>query len=262
VNLYWVYDIPNWLFAVLVISTCVTIGIVGHRLTERWVRRIVGNNGDYNDLVFTALATVGVFFGITLGLISVGAWEKFSEINTNVNQEAASLAVLYRSAKSYPDQTSYSLKFALEDYTQYIIEEGWPLQRQGIVPQKDMPKVDEIQRNLVAFEPVTDSMKALHSETLSKFNEMIMYRRHRLTSITSGLPDTLWGVVISGAIINLMIPWFLVYDRKLIQYAMILMMATTIGILIFLMGAMDNPFRGEFSVSPEAFQLVYEMMKS
>jgi hypothetical protein len=262
VNLYWVYDIPNWLFAVLVIGTCVTIGMVGHRLTERWVKRIVGNNGDYNDLVFTTLATVGVFFGITLGLISVGAWEKFSGISTNVDQEAASLAVLYQSAKSYPDEASYRIKFAIEDYTQYVIQEGWPLQRKGIVPQKGISKVDEIRRTLAAFEPVTESMKALHAETLSKFNEMIVYRRNRLASITSGLPETLWGVVVGGAIINLIIPWFLVYDRKLVQYIMILLMATTIGILIFLMGAMDNPFRGEFSVSPEAFQLVHKMMKS
>jgi hypothetical protein len=91
---------------------------------------------------------------------------------------------------------------------------------------------------------------------------MIMYRRNRLASVTSGLPDTLWWVVVVGALINIVIPWFLVYDRKLIQYLMILLMAATIGILIFLMGAMDNPFRGEFSVTPEAFELVHKMMKS
>ncbi len=261
-NLYWVYDIPGWAFALVVIGTCVTIGLLGHRLTERWVRRVVGSRGEFNDLVSTTLATVGVFFGITLGLISVGTWQNFTDVNNNVNQEAASLAVLYRSAMSYPDQASYSIKFALEDYTQYLIEEAWPIQRRGIIPEKENSKVNVIQRNLVTFEPVTESMKALHAETLSKYNEMLTYRRNRLASVATGLPETLWWVVVVGALVNLVIPWFLIYDRKFIQYLMIFMMAFTIGLLIFLMAAMDNPFRGEFSVSADAFRLVHQMMKS
>jgi hypothetical protein len=74
-------------------------------------------------------------------------------------------------------------------------------------------------------------------------------------------PDTLWAVVIFGALLNIFIPWFLVYDRQFIQDLMITLMATTIGLLVFLMAAMDNPFRGEFSVSSEAFKLVYQMMQ-
>jgi hypothetical protein len=31
--------------------------------------------------------------------------------------------------------------------------------------------------------------------------------------------------------------------------------------LIFLIAAMDNPFRGEFSVSPEAFETVLQYIK-
>ena len=35
-------------------------------------------------------------------------------------------------------------------------------------------------------------------------------------------------------------------------------MGLLLGSLIFLIAAMDNPFRGEFSVGPDAFQLIYE----
>ncbi len=261
-NLYWVYDIPGSLFAILVIGTCISIGLVGHRLTARWVRRIAGNSGEYNDLVYTALATVGVFFGITLGLISVGTWQNFADMNTNVNQEAATLGVLYRMASVYPEPADYALKFAIEDYTQFVIEEEWPLQRQGIVPEKGSIKISAIQKNLANYEPTTESMKAIYAETLAKLDDMIIHRRNRLANVTAGLPDTLWWVVIIGALINLILPWFLVYDRQLIQYLMIIMMAATIGILIYMMGAMDNPFRGEFSVTTETFQLVHKMMKS
>jgi hypothetical protein len=35
-----------------------------------------------------------------------------------------------------------------------------------------------------------------------------------------------------------------------------------IGLLVFLTAAMDNPFRGEFSISPDAFQDTYDHVMS
>ena len=33
-----------------------------------------------------------------------------------------------------------------------------------------------------------------------------------------------------------------------------------LGLLIFLLAAMDQPFRGEISVGPEAFEMVYDQL--
>jgi Protein of unknown function (DUF4239) len=260
-NLYWVYDLPSWLFAMMVIGTFVGIALIGQRLTQKWVKRIAGNEGKYNDLVSTTLATVGVFFGITLGLISVGTWQNFADIDANINQEAASIATLYSSVSNYPEPANTFLRNGLRDYTKYLISESWPAQRKGIIPKGENVKIFDIQRSLLRVNPVLAGHIALHSETISRFNELLKERRLRLQSVTSGLPDTLWFVVIFGALLNIFIPWFLVYDRQFIQDLMITLMATTIGLLIFLMAAMDNPFRGEFSVSSAAFELVYQMMQ-
>ncbi len=259
-NLYWVYDLPNWLFATMVIGTAVVVAIAGQRLTQRWVKKIAGNDGRYNDLVNTTLATVGVFFGITLGLISVGTWQNFADIDANVNQEAATVATLYSSVSNYPEPANTELRNSLKDYTKYLIDEAWPQQRKGIVPEGDITKIADFQSTLYRVNPVLEGHIALHAETISEFNDLLRKRRLRLQSVTTGLPDTLWGVVIFGALLNIFIPWFLVYDRQFIQDLMITLMATTIGLLVFLMAAMDNPFRGEFSVSSAAFELVYQMM--
>jgi hypothetical protein len=260
-NLYWVYDLPNWLFATMVMGTAIGIALLGHRLTQRWVKRIAGNDGRYNDLVSTTLATVGVFFGITLGLISVGTWQNFVDIDANVNQEAATVAALYSSVSNYPEPANTLLRQNLKDYTQYVIDEAWPQQRKGVIPAGGAAKIADFQRNLFQVNPVLEGHIALHAETISEFNDLLRRRRLRLQSVASGLPDTLWAVVIFGALLNIFIPWFLVYERQFIQDLMITFMATTIGLIVFLMAAMDNPFRGEFSVSSSAFQLVYQMMR-
>ncbi len=259
-NLYWVYDIPSWNFAALTISTFVGIALLGHRLTQRWVKKIAGSTGMYNDLVSTTLATVGVFYGITLGLISVGAWQNFTDVSTHVSEESSLIAVMYRQVSSYPEPARTELQNSLKDYTKYIIDEAWPAQRKGIIPTGGNAKVSDFQNKLFAVEPVKEGQKALHSSALSEFSEMVKARRLRLQSVTAGLPANLWSVVIFGALINIFIPWFLVFNRQLMQDLMSLLMASTIGLLIFLMGAMDNPFRGEFSVGSDAFQLIYDQL--
>jgi Protein of unknown function (DUF4239) len=148
----------------------------------------------------------------------------------------------------------------LKDYTRYVINEAWPAQRKGIIPAGGNVKVSAFQNKLFTVEPVKEGQKALHTVALSEFSEMIKARRLRLQSVTAGLPANLWFVVIFGALINIFIPWFLVFNRQLMQDLMSVLMASTIGLLIFLMGAMDNPFRGDFSVGPDAFLLIYDQL--
>jgi Protein of unknown function (DUF4239) len=260
-NLFWVYDIPSVFFASLVMASFITIAVIGQRLSRRWVKRIAGGSGEYNELVNTTLATVGVFFGITLGLISVGAWQNFADVNANVNQEVSMINVLYRSVSLYPEPASKELKTELKEYVNFVINEEWPAQRKGTVPKGGTDKVTAFQRSLYTYEPLSESMKSVQSETIAAFNEMIKLRRTRLQSVITGLPETLWLVVIFGSLLNIVIPWFLVYDRQFIQDLMIILMAATIGLLVFLMAAMDYPFRGEFSVKPDSFVLMYERMK-
>jgi Protein of unknown function (DUF4239) len=260
-NLFWVYDIPSAVFANLVMASFIVVALIGQRLSRRWVKRVAGSDGEYNDLVATTLATVGVFFGITLGLISVGAWQNFADVNVNVNQEVSTINVLYRSVSLYPEPSNNELRKNLKEYVHFVINEEWPAQRKGIVPKGGTDKVTAFQKNLYAYEPVSESMKSVHAETISTFNEMIKLRRTRLQSVITGLPETLWLVIIFGSLLNIIIPWFLVYDRQFIQDLMIVLMAATIGLLVFLMAAMDYPFRGEFSVSPDSFVLMYERMK-
>ncbi len=52
---------------------------------------------------------------------------------------------------------------------------------------------------------------------------------------------------------------YLFWVENLTLHALLVaILATFIALLIFLTAAMDNPFRGEFSVSPEVFQTILE----
>jgi hypothetical protein len=65
-------------------------------------------------------------------------------------------------------------------------------------------------------------------------------------------------VLFVGAFIVTVLTWLLVIDNKKLDVAVNVLCGVLLGSLIFLIAAMDNPFRGEFSVSSEPFQLLID----
>jgi len=76
-NMYWLYELPNWLFGVLTIAVTAAVGLSGLHTTRRWVRRVHGDRHSHNEVVGYYLSAVCVFYGITLGLLAVALVLRF-----------------------------------------------------------------------------------------------------------------------------------------------------------------------------------------
>jgi hypothetical protein len=81
-----------------------------------------------------------------------------------------------------------------------------------------------------------------------------------LKSVTAGLPASLWVVLLVGAVINIAVTWFFHMRSQSMHFWMTVMFSGLLGMMIYLLAAMDNPFRGQVSVGPGAFEMVYEQL--
>jgi hypothetical protein len=259
-NVYWLYDLPTWLFGLLSVAVTVAVGLVGFYATRKWVREVHGAEHSHNEIVGFYLGAVCLFYGITLGLVAVGTWQVYSDVDNKVDEEASALAALYRDVSSFPEPKRAELQADLREYAHQVIDVAWPLQRRGIVPQNSAPALMSIQTHLASFEPVTEGQKTLHAEAYREFDRIVELRRNRLRSVLAGLPAPLWSVVLVGAFINIALTWFFDMRSRSMHLWMTVMFSGLLGLLMFLLAAMDNPFRGEISVGPEAFELVYEQL--
>lgn len=261
-TLYWLYDLPSWLFALLIISLFVTFGLVGLRLTRSWVRRLHGVDHSHNDIVGYFLAALTVFYGITLGLVAVGTWSTFSSVNDKVDAEAQIIASLYRDTGSFAEPVRSQLHGDLAGYLRSVIDVSWPLQRRGIVPSQSVAFLDRFQQHLLAVEPQGTNGSVLQAEVLKQLNQLIEVRRARLNAVTVGLPAPIWALVILGGLLCITTTWF--FDTR--SYAMHLWMTAQtcglLGLLVFMVAILDNPFRGKVSVSSAPLELVYKQLVS
>jgi Protein of unknown function (DUF4239) len=196
-NIYWVYDLPIWLFGALTIAVTVAIGLGGFYATRKWVRRVHRDQHSHNDIVGFYLGAICLFYGITLGLLAVGTWQAYSELDAKVGEEASALAALYRDVSSFPDPKRMELQADLREYARQVIDVAWPLQRRGIVPQNAADILGALQTDLASFEPTTEGQKTRYAETYREFDRILELRRIRLKSVVAGLPMPLWSVVLS-----------------------------------------------------------------
>jgi len=258
-NFYWVYDLPTETFAIMMIALFVGFYWAGLILLRPILRQFVKNTRGANDIVGYVLSCFCVFYGLLLGLIAVTAYQNASDTSTNVTREAAALSALYEDVSRYPDPYGQNLRWILRDYTRYVIKYAWPLQRQGIVPVDGSIRVQAFQERLLDFEPTTPVQEILHAEALRQFNAFLEYRRMRLFSVNTSIPPVMWYVVILGAFINIAMVWL--FDMKFITHLLLGgLLAAYLGTMIFLIAAMDHPFRGEVSVTPEPFEALYRHM--
>lgn len=252
----WVYNVHPAMVVGAIVLGFVAICWFGIFALRPVVKHLVQRQPGLNETVGDFLQYFGVIYGLLLGLLAVATYQNLSDAEKTVGNEAAALGALYRDVSAYPEPARSEVQAMIRDYTRYVIDEAWPLQQKGIVPPGAVAKAARIFERLVAFEPQSKSQEALHQETLRQFNTFFHHRRERLHSVTFAIPPLLWYTVAVGALLNMLLMWL--FDLRigihlLLGGTLSFFLATMISLILL----MDQPFRGEVSVSSSAFELIY-----
>src|SRR5438552_18874213 len=127
----WLYEVRPIYTALILVVLIETLSMIGLALARRFVIPRVHYHDGANDAVSGTVQAIGVFYGITVGLIAVGVWNTNSNASDLVSKEAASIGALYRDVSGYPEPQRTKLQAGLRGYTHQVIEQAWPAQREG-----------------------------------------------------------------------------------------------------------------------------------
>jgi TRAP transporter TAXI family solute receptor len=256
--LVWLNSLTAAQLGLLFCGLFLVVTLIGIALIHPHMRRAVHGKRQVNDVVIFAAANYGVVYAVLLGLLVVATFQITKDLQDHIAIEASSLATMYRSTDAYPEPLRSELRSQLRDYTHYVIEKDWPAQREMRVLAGGDHRLQAIRQTLFSFEPKTSSQGEIHREMLRYFNTMNVAREQRLSAVFSSIPHVLWYVLWIGALISIVFLWMLHMDL-MPQVLLGGITAIFLGIMIFLIYAMDHPLQGAVSVGPDAFQSVYDM---
>lgn len=256
----FIFDLPLLVTGPALIALLWLYVAGGLLLARRLLRPRLTIHSHDGHFIGTMVHTVAVFYGLTVALITVAVWETYSDVSHIVSIEATAIASLWRDLGGYPEPARGQARDELRGYTEYVIQEAWPLQRQGRIPSGGVERMDRCQAVLFAFQPATDAEEILHAETLRAYNQLITTRRLRLDAAGTALPGVLWAVVLAGALICLSAAFFFPVEDVRLHLALVALLALFVGLVIFVILALDHPFRGDLGISPEPYRLIYEQL--
>ena len=70
----------------------------------------------------------------------------------------------------------------------------------------------------------------------------------------------MWTVIFFGAALGLIGSYFFRVGDARLHMSLVVLLATFIALVIFVVLAFDRPFRGDMGISSEPYQLVYEQL--
>lgn len=256
----WLYELSPLRQALVIIAFVEFLSIAGLLLARRYVVPRFHYSEGINDAVSGTVQAIGVFYGITVGLIAVGVWNTNSAASDLVSREASAIALLFRDVSGYPSPAREELRAGLRDYTVFVINEAWPAQQKGQTVERGRTLIDDFQAKLQSFSPANPSQVALHGETLRAYNNLLEYRRLRIDAVDSGLSTTMWAVIWMGAAISIGVAYFYKIGDPKLHIVLVLLMSGFLAVVLFMITINDKPFYGTVGISSDPYKIILERL--
>jgi hypothetical protein len=252
------YDLNTWWLALLTVGVVVGLANGAMLLTRRWVR---ARWGDSREIVSYFFAGIGTIYAVLLAMIAVAAWQNYSDMGELVTQEASEALNIFRDVEGLPRPFRDKVRGLLLDYVRVVIDEEWPEMRRGRRTEASNRVIEALMSEIVRHKPTEPGDVVVYQEVFQTTNRLLAQRRKRLMSVELGLLPELWMVVLVGGLLNIGLS--LLVTTKDVRLDVILTTAFSlmIGIMVFLIFALDHPFWGEVSVRPDPFEFAQATMQ-
>jgi hypothetical protein len=237
----------------------IAITLVGIVLIHPLMRRLIHGERQANDVVIFVAANYGLIFVVLLGLLTVATFQTTKDLQDQVAAEASDLSTMYHSADGYPEPLRSQLKSELRDYTHYVIAKDWPAHRVGRVPQGGRASVAGDSRGSVLVRAEEQNPGSSSRRGHSSVQRHERFAGGAAEAVSSSMPAVLWYVVIFGGVLTIVFLWMIHMDF-IPQIILGVLTAIFIGLMTFLIFAMDHPLQGAVSVGPRPFQSVYDLV--
>ncbi|MDD7938304.1 DUF4239 domain-containing protein [Actinomycetospora lutea] len=249
--------LPVWLLFVLlvVVGPLLVLGLQV-LVRRRWPHLA---EGEHNDVAGYLIAIVGVIYAVLLAFVVVVTWQQFSQAGEVVGQEASALRGLYRESVAFPPEVREQIQGDVRDYAAVVIAHEWPAMGRG---EPGHPAVaaalDRTAAHLAALPTDTPIQQQYVAVEADRFAEVVSYRSQRLDFVGQGLPGVLWVALVLGGVVTIAFGLIFGLRSTALHLFMTGSLAATIGVLLFVAIAIDQPFLGDVAVPPAPIQRVLD----
>jgi hypothetical protein len=245
-------SLPTWLLAVLVIAAWMTLAGAGVMLARPWVEARLGER--HHDVVVPLFTTTATMYAIVVAFMVVVVWQRYTDADAANRQEAAVLVTLYRETLSMPSPLDDALRGHLRAYSTAVIDKEWPAQAQGGSSRAVQDQLDQLYRDYLTRGTEQTGQPEVYQAFLDNLNQLAALRANRVLSSRSSLPGTLSFGLIAGGVLTIANSALFIMQRRALQIVAAALMGAMIGLLLFVIMVLNQPYGGAVALAPTDFR--------
>ena len=139
----------------------------------------------HNDVASAVFSVVGTLFTVLLAFVVIVVWQSEDKAAERTALEAGILGDLMRDAGLFPDPGRTELRNELREYGQAVINEEWPAMANGGSSPHVWDVLNRLFESFSRLKPAAPWEVNIHSEMLTRLNDLSDHRRLRLHSAVS-----------------------------------------------------------------------------
>ena len=208
------------------------------------------------------LSIIGVTYAVLLAFVAMLAWQGFDGAKAATSHEAAALLNLERIGRGIGGPVGVLLRDDALGYAQAVVGGEWPAQAEGRAGRDGEAFLDRLNRTVTGLRPSDQATADLHASLLQSLTILRDARERRSLSAEPTIPGVVWFVLLGGGGLTLAFASLLGASDPRLHLFLSAMLACSGVLVLVMIVALSNPFRGDFRVSADPFEVVLDRMRA
>lgn len=254
----------NVLMTILIVFAGIGFTISGTLI----VRKIFGHEhlSRHNEVAGFLYAVIGVIYAVLLAFVVIVVWEDFQEADAYVDEEAKIVSELYQTVNDFENDAKDEILSNVKLYTETVINEDWKLMCSNTALGQflSMPSnqiYSNLRESLSSYQPISDKDYIWYDKAVDAAIKLDGSRYQRYYSTKLSVPEFIWVVIIFGGFLTIIYAMLFSSENLWSQLIMLSILSMSITLVIFLIYALDHPYRGLITVTSESFEMILKSMK-
>lgn len=213
---------------------------------------------DLKDPTSSLFRVIGMLVSLMLSLAFADVIVELRSIENAIEREAVAISDTFNGLRRFDAEKTRGIQTILIDYAQAVIDDDWPALADDRLGQRTDDLNKQLQQSATELEPTTEAQKQLWSRILNDLDAASDYRLIRLDNALAKPPVYLY-VVFFGFLLTM--ACFGAYRPQGPLVTLVSMYALFVGLVLYLILALSDPFQGGIGVDPTTFEYLVEKMR-
>ena len=249
-------SLPTWVGCGIAMACTAFLGLAVYIVSYNLIAKY--NSVELKDSINSLFRVVGLFVSLLLSLAFGQVLAEWQAIKHAIDREAVAISDTHRNLEYFDKEGTRKIRSVLIDYTHAVIEDDWPAMANNQLGRRTSELIGQFTVMVMGLIPTNQLQKDLRAHIIADLDDISDYRLIRLNRSLSK-PPVYVVVIIFGFLVSM--ACFGANRPQIPLLALVSLYSVFVGMVLYLIVAMSDPFHGGTYVDPSPFEYLLETLQ-